>query len=596
MMVTAPHLQNFSGFETGGLEQTQSCSGTPSLSTSVVRSGTYSLRLAGASSESCYILGSIAGTSGADGDDRIVGFGFYKTGNPSVSAMDVFTAFNSTASDYAFIVKLETSGRLGLYNTSGSSVATGSTVLSNSQWYFLEIRWENQASGAFDLHVSGVPEISTTGDFSMSGFNKYEWSSDIDYVYIDDFYHFSQGTGVGDFLGSAEVFAYQNTAEDDTDIGDSLDQGTWADAGDTPGSDEATPAGYTKNPSEQGGVTTDEGARPGPNGDSRVDGFLNIKGGLWVFRLQSSSGTATDHYLGYGQDDYGLTWQAVTPSEGSWSNHFILSDSVSLVPDQLDYFVMGIWKDGGKRALYVADMWAMLLHVPDESMLAKARLEMCNEASDCTNEANWSAVSGSEVTTTITDDDDWVRKRSGSITLTSGRIYRVAVASASSSQQAIASAKLILEQTDAGGLTDIELVHQYINSKVSESGASYVAQDFDNLYDANNLDGGTFTCYFEATLRNNSGTANARLTPDSLGNVTGTASYSRSRSSGVTLTDDATYDTEIANADVSSSWLIIQVSNLQIPESILFVMPLVLLMPCIVRWWVGNRRIAERAP
>lgn len=182
-------------------------------------------------------------------------------------------------------------------------------------------------------------------------------------------------------------------------------------------------------------------------------------------------------------------------------------------------------------------------------------------------------VAGSEVSTTSTS---WVRIRTGSsITLSDATDYVVRIkTSAAAATAYIANAKIILDQTNASGISAMEIVHQYVNTdspislsggttyarlavaggapvanstistttasytrvrsatsisltnnnydtEISENDTSYTQTDFDNQYTSTNWVGGTFTYYFEATIRGPS-----------------------------------------PNAEISTSWLIIQVSGL----------------------------------
>jgi hypothetical protein len=163
-------------------------------------------------------------------------------------------------------------------------------------------------------------------------------------------------------------------------------------------------------------------------------------------------------------------------------------------------------------------------------------------------------VADSEASTTSAS---WVRVRIASpITLTDDTQYVVKVKiSSASAIGSIANAKIILDQSDAGGIDALEMVHQYnnavaeslsweeeigayaqlsisgggaiSNSQVSSISDSYVRlrsgeltlstneldvelssddityteQDFDNQYDSIKWAGGTFTFFFETTLK-----------------------------------------------------------------------------------------------
>jgi hypothetical protein len=82
------------------------------------------------------------------------------------------------------------------------------------------------------------------------------------------------------------------------------------------------------------------------------------------------------------------------------------------------------------------------------------------------------------------------------------------------------------------------------DTEISLDNSTFTQQDYDNRYDSGNWIGGTFTYFFESTLR----------TPSA------------------------------NNEDISNSWLIIQVSNMQVPENLLFAIPIVLFIPFLMEW------------
>jgi hypothetical protein len=73
--------------------------------------------------------------------------------------------------------------------------------------------------------------------------------------------------------------------------------------------------------------------------------------------------------------------------------------------------------------------------------------------------------------------------------------------------------------------------------------------------------------------------------------------YRRQRSGDITSNMPSAakdMDTQLKNnatntTSASSSWLIIQVSSLQVPENLLFFLPIVFFMPYIVKWWARRK-------
>ena len=63
-----------------------------------------------------------------------------------------------------------TGGHLVVKNSGGTTIATGTTVISASTWYYIEVKlFVNGASGTVEVHLGGATEIaSTTGNFGST--------------------------------------------------------------------------------------------------------------------------------------------------------------------------------------------------------------------------------------------------------------------------------------------------------------------------------------------------------------------------------------------------------------------------------------------
>ena len=117
------------------------------------------------------------------------------------------------------------------------------------------------------------------------------------------------------------------------------------------------------------------------------------------------------------------------------------------------------------------------------------------------NKTDSAVVAGSEISTT---NETWTLQRSSSLSLTSGKEY-VVRAKSSDGRMLINNAKLILSQSDSNGITDLETMHQYISYVKTRSSSSYLQQFIDNYYNPSNWSGGTFTHYYEASMKTSAG-------------------------------------------------------------------------------------------
>jgi len=193
----------------------------------------------------------------------------------------------------------------------------------------------------------------------------------------------------------------------------------------------------------------------------------------------------------------------------------------------------------------------------------------------------------------------WTRVRSSAITLTRGSVYGVCIRNSTSGQTAgIANAKIIIEQSDTtGGIKALETVQQQINTLATDTDSTYTLQSYFNRFDPANFKGGNFNIFYEVDLKTSAGTAYAQLFNVSGSYTVGpelttttTSDFARLRSSEITSSLPGVasdLDTQLKNSatnttSASNSWLIIQISNLQIPENLLFFLPLALFIPVLL--------------
>ena len=370
-------LNNFTGFETGGLEEaSKSTSGSPDVQNTTVRTGTYALKLAGAATQAVYRI--LAFENGIDsGDDFIVGFAF-RTNNirPSSSLQLIATV----EIGLPMVLKLASNGDLVLYASGITEAGREPSLFIADKWHYVEIRWQNLDAGDADVYVDGIPKISVTGqDFRGSGFTSannavysFLGSATVgEDIFIDDFYAYSGASGTSDFLGNAEVFRYQADTNSLTpDVGDDLDQGVWQDSGETPGveqSNETVPK-YTLGAGKNGTIFTDdtqsgENYRHGPHGDANIDGDSNIKGGKWLHQMKRQKGQPTIHYKRYGNDVDPIT-EVQVDLPTSYQNFFTVSEAATEVSLSTEHFAYGFRKGAGQQDLSVKEIWAFILHVP----------------------------------------------------------------------------------------------------------------------------------------------------------------------------------------------------------------------------------------
>ncbi len=112
--------------------------------------------------------GSFRKSIGATYATLIMGFGFLTTNH---SASTQFVQLADGSANVIAGVRLNTGTfRIEIVNSGGTVIATGTTAINNSAWYYIELLIAvNGASGSCALHVNGVQEVApTTSNFGTS--------------------------------------------------------------------------------------------------------------------------------------------------------------------------------------------------------------------------------------------------------------------------------------------------------------------------------------------------------------------------------------------------------------------------------------------
>ena len=193
------------------------------------------------------------------------------------------------------------------------------------------------------------------------------------------------------------------------------------------------------------------------------------------------------------------------------------------------------------------------------------------------NATDSTTVTDSEVSTA---NSAWTRVRSSSISLTTEKEYVVRV-KASNGSVKLADAKLIIDQSEVSGITDLEVVRGIITSKQSGQSTSNIDVDYYNYYDVNNFVGGNVTVYNEGVFKTSAGTAymgwkGSRIEFDVSGSEISTTNttYTRVRSAGITDIARRLYNTPVEldsqfrtsgssyTIDIISTSAIVQINNL----------------------------------
>jgi len=355
-----PELDNFCGFETGGLEEAQDTTNSPTVQTTTVRSGTYALKLAGAASAPTYDIAYL-GTGGLTSFE--VGFAFRTTTVIPTNDVDFFTGRDNLPANLIRLRLKATTGNVDLIDANNAVVGTITAPFTADTWHYIELFWQRLATGNAEVFIDDVSKLSVTSqDFETDrALNVYRFTGDsttAEDIYIDDYYHLRNAV-VGDrYTSSFNVpRTYQDTNGGATELGNTLDTGTWANASETL-LNETNVATYSTS-NVTGGTTTDSpSSRLGPTGGPTLG---TIKGAKWIHRLKRGNGAGTTHSKRFGNSGDGLTDEVVTLTT-SFANYFTISESATQVPLATESFQYGMKTDGAQD-ITAADIWAFIANV-----------------------------------------------------------------------------------------------------------------------------------------------------------------------------------------------------------------------------------------
>jgi hypothetical protein len=360
-------LNNFCGFETGGLEELVSTGGSPVAVASPVRTGGYALNCDG-SSDSGVIPDFVGGTSD-QGDDLIVGFAVRFSDLTPSQARRFFSSMNQALTFTSWRLMILANGDLELRDESntiiGSAVSAPFTI---DTFHYIEVVWQNLNSGNIEVFIDGSSVLSSSGedllsDTSHSGYDMTGLDATGD-IYFDDIYTASGAAGASDRLGPSEVIAYRSSLNSATpdDGGTDLDANEWLLAQTVPFAG-STDARYTG--TGAGAVDTDDvggsAGTGGPNTDTDITGDIN--GVKAINQMARSGGPGSDHFILLGNDTDGTTRSADLDPTTSLVNYFFVSEAASIVPTSSEYIQIG-FETTGNQDFICRDMLGQILHTP----------------------------------------------------------------------------------------------------------------------------------------------------------------------------------------------------------------------------------------
>ena len=165
-------IQAFGGFEAGDGSDVAAASAT--IQSAVVHSGSYALKAnpsgSGTNYALCYGYNSSCAisTTGMSLSTLYCSFYLDYTTKPASTDEEIFEVVDTTGSTTKFALRLSSAGVLNGYNSAATKTA-GSTTLSASTWYRIDVQCNTGSSGAsFVVKLNGTTEISGTGNLGTN--------------------------------------------------------------------------------------------------------------------------------------------------------------------------------------------------------------------------------------------------------------------------------------------------------------------------------------------------------------------------------------------------------------------------------------------
>lgn len=168
---------NLSGFEVGNTGEGATVTGTVSVQTSTKRTGAYALRSNPTTTNTGFVVLRNASTIGASAPDAALNTAtlylevYFNAATIPASGDEPIILWEANTGTDKCELRINSAGNIAFYNSAGTLVATGATVLSLNTWYRIGANIATGTSAAYDIQINGVSEISGTADTTTGNHN-----------------------------------------------------------------------------------------------------------------------------------------------------------------------------------------------------------------------------------------------------------------------------------------------------------------------------------------------------------------------------------------------------------------------------------------
>jgi len=344
--------------ETGGLEDCDATSGSPSADSTIKQSGSYSFKLPSNTASS--IDFDYTGTS-----ERWVSVWSRFSDATPAADKTFLEIWDPTDTDLHASLVLKTDGKIEIVDATGSTAASSGAVFSNNTWHFVQFHFVASDSSSGEVWVDHNQEAILSGDYrdgtSSPGFIRLRNAGSnhtdmwFDTLRLDTGTTSERPTG-----GEALSFLGDSSS---TTSGDALDAGNLYDTQEIPVNetniaDQTGAGGYGSDIDCDG-----TGGATGPAGQG-LNTFDNMK---VICRGKRSGGSGTAQYLRYGNDvDGAVNSSDLNATTGFANYRRKLGHAHIRIPSNSEYMRVGMGKSAGGQDWDVAEMLGFLLHVPAE--------------------------------------------------------------------------------------------------------------------------------------------------------------------------------------------------------------------------------------
>lgn len=361
-----PKYMFMTGWETNAMSgswfEGSATAGTAAAATDRVRTGTYALKLTPSGTAPYYTYQATRWET-TNGDGRLVEFFVqFDDATPLTTHTFFRTSDDTTGTNASISLQITTTGQLRVLNSTGATVATtAGAVFSDDTWHRISLTWQELDTGTYRVDVDRVQQLSGSSDFLLAGgatiYRQLLGSTNASDLatWFDDLFEMS-GVSASYFIpGDYKVFVFRpDPAAGATDIGSTLNSGTWGDTNDGAEDTAATEAVYTGTP--LAGSVTFDGTGGGPNGTT-----MNVVyAAEWLASLKRGTGGSTTHTLLIGNSVDGTTGLVVSPSNSAYALFGAVRKDMTIVPEKTEYFRIGM-DVSGNQDMYMGEAWAYLL-------------------------------------------------------------------------------------------------------------------------------------------------------------------------------------------------------------------------------------------